>query len=149
MFAWREEIRLQSKRRLRDRQRQNTNRILNHGGLTPSRSPLPHFWPLKELFTGGTHLTGNGESVARKRHCKCYQKCQLSALLCPKWHLPSPEIFGITAVQATRHCFPQALAADSTPVGGIADSLLISRRRENCVSDSAAEETLPGRPFMC
>ena len=31
MFAWREEIRLQSKRRLRDRQRQNTNRILNHG----------------------------------------------------------------------------------------------------------------------
>ena len=31
MFAWRAEIRLQSKRRLRDRQRQNTNRILNHG----------------------------------------------------------------------------------------------------------------------
>ena len=32
MFAWREEIRLQSNRRLRDRQWQNTNRILNHGG---------------------------------------------------------------------------------------------------------------------
>ena len=28
----REEIRLQAKRRLRDRQKQNTNRILNHGG---------------------------------------------------------------------------------------------------------------------
>ena len=32
MLAWREEMRLQSKRRLRDRQKQNTNRILNHGG---------------------------------------------------------------------------------------------------------------------
>ena len=32
MFAWHEEIRLQSERRVRDRQRQNTNRILNHGG---------------------------------------------------------------------------------------------------------------------
>ena len=32
IFAWHEEIRLRSKRRLRDRQKQNTNRILNHGG---------------------------------------------------------------------------------------------------------------------